>query len=600
MYTTKMPGKRRAALKPTTPTTPTSTRPCENPQKKTRSIQSAESDESDEPDDESDELDDSDEPDDESDEPDDESDESDDESDDEPDDEPDDDQRIDADMFDCAVVHAAVRGIEAVVEVIRRHLLAPSLKSGAVLERACWALSTITIDDHNSSQLEYAAAAAAGVAGLMVQIINRYPNNDALLKYACKVLINITLNQDTIEACGAAGGVEAVIELMKSHREGAVDLLMAACGVLTSITESAANAAKCTTGVGVVMDIIKRCIKQCKREMNCKNSIHAALLEEACCALSNITTNITNKVACGVAGVKLMVKVIKTHTYGESLLMQACSVLANLTLKNNANKAACGEVGGTEALVEVIKAHRTGPSDLLQNACLAIGRIAINDDNEALCGEAGGPQLLVDIIETHSTGPPELLRDACFALNNITVNAANEARCGTRGVGAMVGLIKRFFKEPSDVLRNACEVLGNIVFNDDNNASCSAVGGIDVVVAVINQYNNKTSKASCEDAVLKSACRALNSILGNSSHNNQALCGKSGGVEAALKLIKHNDNYAVQQQACHMLFKMVQDCASNKKRFADAQGARVMAKLIKHGNPALRNSAIDVLSQTRE
>ena len=70
----------------------------------------------------------------------------------------------------------------------------------------------------------------------------RGPAAAALLEKACSALGNITVT-DNQARCGAAGGVEVVLDILRRHNDGpaAAALLQQACGALAQITANSAN-----------------------------------------------------------------------------------------------------------------------------------------------------------------------------------------------------------------------------------------------------------------------------------------------------------------------------------------------------------------------
>ena len=140
----------------------------------------------------------------------------------------------------------------------------------------------------------------------------------SLLEKAFAALIPVT---DNAARCGAAGGVEVVLEVLRRHKDSpdAAELLTQACWALRNITVNADNKARCGAagGVEVVLDILRR--------HNEGGPAAAALLEQACRALHNITINAANLRKCRAANGQAVVREVRGRHSTDAVICSTCN-----------------------------------------------------------------------------------------------------------------------------------------------------------------------------------------------------------------------------------------------------------------------------------
>ena len=90
-----------------------------------------------------------------------------------------------------------------------------------------------------------------------------------------------------------------------------------------------------------------------------------------------------------------MVRVLGEHQANAAVMQQACMALSNLTHNNAANIAGTAAAGGIEAVVRVLGEHRANAA-VMEQACSALQNIAANNgDNKARIAAAGGIEAFV-------------------------------------------------------------------------------------------------------------------------------------------------------------------------------------------------------------
>ena len=149
--------------------------------------------------------------------------------------------------------------------------------------------------------------------------------------------------------------------MLRAHlADGRVGLLQKGCEVLKIMTRDVNNKAKCGAagGVEVLVEILRRY----------QVGGPALVLQEACAALGNSTcSNTDNKAKCGAAGgVEVLVEILRRYQVGGPalVLQRACGALWSSTYSNTANKAKCRAAGGVEVVRQIQQRRANDDADL--------------------------------------------------------------------------------------------------------------------------------------------------------------------------------------------------------------------------------------------
>jgi hypothetical protein len=178
-----------------------------------------------------------------------------------------------------------------------------------------------------------------------------------LIEEACATLRDVTLHEDNEARCGAAGGVEVVLEVLRRHLHvGPASLMERACGALWNITDDAGNRDRCVAarGVETVLNVLRR-----------HRDGPEALLVEVCGALENVCGSPAGRAKCGAAnGVEIMLDLLRrrrgdalsssspssssssSSSVSSPLLEHACGALRSITTDSAANMSQLRAAGG--------------------------------------------------------------------------------------------------------------------------------------------------------------------------------------------------------------------------------------------------------------
>ena len=257
---------------------------------------------------------------------------------------------------------------------------------------------------------------AAGVdhsscADVVVVVVALQRNLAAeLLEPACGALWRLVCDgANNLAACAAAGGVEALVQVLQVHRAaGPAGLLEVACKALARTTVVRPNAARCGAAGGgnAVVGVLSRAVALVDGGGGAPAS---GLLYQACLLLRNITTgNVSNQAQCGAAGgVELAVGVLRRYVASgpaaAGLLEHASAAVWSLTASIAINQTKCEAAQGAEILVDVLRRNATlCPVGLSEQAVGALWSIALpNAGIRARFASAGGVAVLRHVMQQH-------------------------------------------------------------------------------------------------------------------------------------------------------------------------------------------------------
>ena len=177
----------------------------------------------------------------------------------------------------------------------------------------------------------------------MGQKVTRYMYTDVEVVSAFTMLHDIsaiTADPATLDMFCKAGGMEAMVELLKRYRDGP-----------------------------------------------------PKLLEKTFLVLRNLIVNVDNQVNFGKAGgIEAIVKVMQHGKRHVEMQGSACLVLHDITA-NPDNRIRFGKAGGVETMVQLLTRHCHGQPQLLNNAFFALRNILANAENHSKFRKAGGISL---------------------------------------------------------------------------------------------------------------------------------------------------------------------------------------------------------------
>ncbi len=155
-----------------------------------------------------------------------------------------------------------------------------------------------------------------------------------------------------------------------------------------------------------------------------------------------------------------------THSEHAGVQEEACRALSSLTSRTyNNNVQEIGEAGGVEAVVQAMRAHKGG-AGVQEQACMALRNLAGNNEDRRVhevlrtkIAAAGGIEAVLSAMVAHKESDG-VQQQACRTLRNLARDLAYQEKIGRdRGVEAILAAMKAHEGSPG-VQEQACEALG--------------------------------------------------------------------------------------------------------------------------------------------
>jgi hypothetical protein len=304
------------------------------------------------------------------------------------------------------LMHSQARGVCSHSGVVICDMLlavmADNVEHAGVQREACALLAALTTEAVRPVMV------ISTVVRAMLAALGAHPQDKSLHVQACLVLRQLargTTNNESGQfalALAAAGGLQAVLDVMRAHPSS------------------------------------------------------AAVQEAACVAVLQITHSADeNKVAAGGAGaIEAVISTLNAHASHPGVQVYACWALANMAT-NDDNQAKAGCAGAFEAVIAAMNSHGAH-AGLQEAACWALANLAANVDNEAKAGSAGAIETAVTAMNAHGANAGVQLY-ACEALKNICWTRC-DLRSRARAAGAVAALDAALARFPTgDVATQAKE-----------------------------------------------------------------------------------------------------------------------------------------------
>ena len=422
----------------------------------------------------------------------------------------------------------------------------------------------------------------------ITNILTRYHDGpDALLTQACGALLNITWNETNRALCqrefGACGGIKAVVPLLWRCCSKASQLLTNACGLLVNVTTDSndENVATCGAagGVQVVIEIIKTALaavaaavsgaahdaskSKCHVKTCACTSQFGLLLTKSCWALRNLVkVNQHNRIQCSqYGGIKVLIDAMPQLCLFEAdLRYKLCEVLDAMTVDSVDNQLTSG-AKGIKAALHCISLCGIDDVDKLQPACALLSNITATYDEcdaQLVCGI----ETVLCAVQRHwqAKSPPLFLKHACQVIANISKhNAQAKVVCNNaRGVETMINILTHYCTNTGTssksndyftLLETTCCALRSMTTsNAANYAKCSSCGGLKAVVDIIRAFESGPA------SLLYEALGLMCDLVSQSKTSLIVGGNQYYGVETVLRVLRRSSNeLVVLEQACAVL-----------------------------------------------
>ena len=352
--------------------------------------------------------------------------------------------------------------------------------------RVVWKLIRHTRDtaqDDSNKDHEVALVSAGGIEAV-INCMRSHPAHAGVQEEGC-VALRCLSNEDVGKVRVAQhGGIKVILQALECHRGRAVEMQHQGCWVLGVVSNVAANRRTVAESGG--MDIVLHAMRHHPNSTKVQKS--------GCYALGNI-------VACDAAnqhdlarkgGMDLILKAMRQHQDAAEVQAWGCYAFGNETGNDQHYRVQIAEMRGIEVIIQAMKQH-IRHEEVQKWGCYALGNIPVHTPaNQRKIAELDGIDVILRAMNTHKHAQT-VQQWGCYALGNLAVNVAENQREIIQKGG--IGVIIRATREHQDckeVQQWGCYALGNTAGIDANQRRTIAVeGGIEAAFAAMRQHGNR-------------------------------------------------------------------------------------------------------------
>jgi Armadillo/beta-catenin-like repeat len=330
--------------------------------------------------------------------------------------------------------------------------------------------------------------ASAGLIRATIKLMICLPGDATLQAKAAGVLWLLARDQQYRAVIEAHGGVLAILDCMKRHKDNA-RVQSTACGVLWNL---AANNESTRVWIALSGGITTILLAM-KRHARCAK-VQAAGFS----VLMNLASdNDPNRdVIISFDGVLLVLLAMRRYPQHPLLQAAGCALLNNLSA-NSKHVAAVWEAGSVEAILTAMRRHPRH-SPVQAYGCAALQNLASDEEYRHHIGQAGGAILVLQAVK-HCAREPEVVAYGCAALHNIAFkNAANQSQIVKNNGIEIILKAMRMHERNGKVQANACGALCNILTTRGRRREANYLGVFNTAQRVmdIHVLNGQVQKSA--------------------------------------------------------------------------------------------------------
>jgi hypothetical protein len=388
---------------------------------------------------------------------------------------------------------------------------------------AHWHISSSSHE--NCKEIGRVGGIQAVVSAMKGNICNRQ-----IQELGCRVLLNLTCDDDLKKLVARAGGVETLQEALAFHK-GNSQIHEVCGGVLTMLlmnnTGNQVRAGK-IWGVETVVAAL----------MAFKG--RPQVQEQGCAALANLCCEPAAIRRAGEAGaVEAVLGALKTFKDHPGVQQQGCRALEYLSMNDVKNWRRVIEAKGIRDIVVGLTAHQDDPA-VQASGCAALSNLWWQEQRHAALETAGichddaqyrcralvlaGFLAVLSALQDH-TASPEVQEHGCAALMRLFCDEEYRRLAGERGAVEAVVRALREHQSNTGVQANGCGAIWNLCDGDvENVRHVRNAGGVEAVVGALNEHKN-----DCR--VQLNGCAALWNLCAGDP-GIRCLVAETGGLEA--------------------------------------------------------------------
>jgi hypothetical protein len=229
------------------------------------------------------------------------------------------------------------------------------------------------------------------------------------------------------------------------------------------------------------------------------------LLEAACSALLNLSSDAEEQVLAGSNVVETVVNIMR-HQCGSAILQEkGLGVLQNVSMRSRDAKRAIADAGGVEAVTFAIKEFMGSPS-VLERAFTTMWSMAVLEDNQTRIADLGGIGLVVNGMMANITYE-KVQKQACGCLCTLSSNSRNKTLI--RDAGGVDSIVYSMWAHytSENLLIEACRALSSLAVNVQTNEVMIATDGeISAIMSAMRRFTES-------ERLQEHACVALRNFL---------------------------------------------------------------------------------------
>jgi hypothetical protein len=463
---------------------------------------------------------------------------------------------------------ALAEGIESVIAVMNAHRGLPVLQ-----QFACWAVSTLAMNDNNSRKIR-----TAGGIKSIIAVMKAHHTDAKVQRFGCLGLAKLAENEENLIEIKSEGGIGQIVSALDTHMGGDADVEASTCAALRAFSRRDVECQAQIISAGGVERLLGAMESQ---------KGDASLQQSACDALFHLAHGTENLVQIASAGgIDSMLRAIQIHKDVLELQVIACKGLARLAT-NSGTVGRFSDNGGIDVLIESM-ARNQGEAAVQEYVCGVFGYLAREPDCHVLMVERGVIEHVLTAMEAHNEAA-EMQTCACAALWALATHSENHARIGSAGCIERIVRTMGFHPGSEDLQFWACMALEELVRFDDNKAKILQVHGEERIVKAMDRHQN-------DSHLQYSACQTLRLLADNPT--SKAKIGACGGIRSIIEcMLAHSAWAELQVQACGALWTLSEQDTRNIGRILKAGGTQCITDImdIHVGQPDVQAQACRVL-----
>lgn len=370
---------------------------------------------------------------------------------------------------------------------------------------------------------------------LIVEAMRQHRSDPKVADRALTILRRLTVSENCRKCIGENGGIEAVVEIMRSH------------------------------------------------------SLRAGIQTQGCLTLANLAfRNRTNKEAVmKCSGLKVVVAALSAHQDVEQIQAWGCLAIRNFTNRSDAGEQETSVASGAVEVLLTALERYIDSETVQSNALIALTNIASRSPyGMERLRTAGGIEVLVSALQHNVRS--EKLSEVGMSLTRVVVeDDRNKELFGqANGIQAMTAIMDAHRGQLAISVKG-CAAVRHLAFRRKNREILGSCGTIRTVVNIMNECTTASPDGVCY--FLKALCNATFDSMAS-----KIFAGRSGAIEATLRIMSeeaYKEVGRVVEDACRLLRNLLDGVVQNQRNLLKHRGIAVVLDAARAHGEALAGVA---------